>query len=1235
MTCFFRESLMNVWTRAAAKFASVLLLFCFAATLAMAQLNSGSMAGVVTDSTGGVISGAKVVATEAASGSVYTTTSSSSGDYVFTSLRPGTYTVTVTAPTFTKAQATGIPVYVTTRASHNFVLEVGKITDTVTVDADAPSLETETSDVGTVLTPEQVEDLPSAAGGAMRSLAALTLLTPGAVGTGTNGGTSYVKIGGGQTFGSDNLIDGISTQRSENGTELFDQMTPSLDAIDEFRVETLAPPAYLGRTTGGIASFQTKAGTNAYHGTIYDFFRNTVFDANNWFTKGNAYLNGATQNHDPNASPNPYARPVDQHQDYGVTLGGPVRIPHVYNGRDKTFFFFSFEQVPSAYSDSPTATLPTLAQRGQTNGSNGAIGDFSATLGAALPGPITNPCDNNNSVLSGQVFDPTTTQTVNGVECRTPFANNQVPIGRSAVAQKVLALIPLPNYTSAGTADYIFHTRETVNQTDNSLRLDQNIGTRQHLFFFGNMRENYDSGVADLPGPIDSGSQLQDFYAKLLRVGYDFNLTPHLINQLNFGGNRINSYNSAPPSLKGIDYDTQLGIPNTPEAGTTFPTFNIADMGPSLGSSNYDDNVDNALILDDNLSISKGQHSIRVGGTYRWQQFSYINNGPASGTFNFARTQTSGVNNATAESESGNGIASFLLGAPSSTGRSLQVHFPRWISHYYAAYAQDDWKVRQNLTLNLGVRYSIDTPRHEAEGDITSFDPTLPNPDANGLPGALRYGGKGAGRDGNKGEQFAATYFKNIEPRIGFAYTPGWLHDTVVLRGAYTIMSGPLIYADYGQGLSAGFTTSTPALTNDPFTPSGALDAGPLPLSLTPVINPSYDIGGGVDYVAKTDGHPSQVQNWTLETQTELAPDLILTIGYLGERGTHLRSLVFWENSLNPAYFGLGDTLYQPVQSAAGAAAGIQAPFANFFNVTNGQVGQALLPFPQYGYINNDSYLQNRGQSTYNAMEAKLERKFRNGLNLLASYTFSKTFTDADSIQPYFATVLGQGGTQNPYNLKGERALSTQDVPNNFVASYLYELPVGKGKHLLGDSNKVVSALVSGYRVGGVLRYLNGQPISFFGAQGIPYFDGAPRFDRAPGTSIKTPAALSGHYNPFAFVQNYDTNNVNPTSYFNRAAFIDVNDAIHRGSGPYRFGNMPRNTGEVRTDSYANEDMNLNRHFAIHDEISADLRWEVFNVFNRHGFGKPDSGVNDTNFGQISYLNDGPRSMQVVLKIRY
>ena len=1233
---------------------TILALLVLAVAPALAQINAGSMSGTVADSSGAVIPNAKITATEVKTGTVYNTTANSAGIYTLPALLPGTYNVAVTAPSFKEAEVKGVLVFISNRTGHDFTMQPGASDVTVTVDANGPALDTQSSDVGTSISQQQVEDLPLATGTALRSLTTLTFLTPGAVGPGTNGGTFDTKIGGGQTLGSDNLIDGLSTQRSENGTGLFDQMTPSVDAIGEFRVETEALPAYFGRTTGGIASYKTKSGTNDYHGSVFDFFRNTIFDANNYFNKGNAIINGVTQDYNPNTHPNPYARPADRYQDYGATLGGPVRIPHVYNGRDKTFFFFSFDQPASTQTVPSTTTVPTCAQRGlgataTCTGTYGTVGDFSANLGTTPITGLTNPCT-GGPVYANAIYDPSTTRTVGGTECRTAFTNNQVPIGRSALALKVLSLVPLPNNVSGGTQNYIYNAPVHVSQTATSVRIDQNIGDRNHIFGFGMFRENFYSGQATLPSPVNPGSQLQNFYSKIFRVGWDFTIKSNLVNSLTVGSNRINSYNSSPPSLLGVNYDAQLGIPNTPSAGTNFPTFNIQNM-TSLGSSNFDDNIDTGILGQDTLSWQKGRHNVSFGGTYRWQQFSYENNGPAAGFFNFGNAQTSAYNNGTAEADSGNGIASFLLGVTSGSGRTLQLHYPRWMQTYYAGYVQDDWKALRNLTVNAGFRYSVDTPRHEAEGDISSFDPTIPNPAANGILGGYKFGGVGPGRDGNKNEQFAATYFKNFEPRLGFSYAPGWLHDSFVIRASYTIMYGPLIYADYGQGLSSGFTTTTTQPNTDGFVTNSILDNGPPTLSLTPTITPSLLTGGSAvaDYIHKDDGRPAMVQNWVLETQTQLAPDFILTLGYLGERGTRLRSLVTWDNEINPAYFALGNTLYASLQSTAGLNSGVRVPYANFFQLTNGLVGQALLPFPQYGYINNDSYLQDRGQSTYNAMELKLDRKFRNGLNLLISYTWSKEFTDADSVQPYQELDQCQCGVQNPYNLKADRSLSIADVPTNFVASYLYELPIGKGKRFFGNANRVVNALIGGYRIGGVDRYLSGQPISFFGAAGIPFFDGGIRFDRNNANRILTPAAVSGHYNPFNFctygspncrVPNAwppanSTNCTNPTAFWTGQAFIDRNDAQHRGSGAYSFGNMPRTSAEVRTPAYFNEDANLNKNIPIKEGISADLRLEVFNVFNRHGFGKPDSGVFDTNFGQITSLNDGPRSMQLLLKVRF
>jgi hypothetical protein len=328
-------------------------------------------------------------------------------------------------------------------------------------------------------------------------------------------------------------------------------------------------------------------------------------------------------------------------------------------------------------------------------------------------------------------------------------------------------------------------------------------------------------------------------------------------------------------------------------------------------------------------------------------------------------------------------------------------------------------------------------------------------------------------------------------------------------------------------------------------------------------------------------------------------------------------------------YLGLGNALFDIAGSPQAIADGVgQLPYANFQQTWGGggNVSQALRPFPQYGYINTDSYLQNVGQSTYNALEAKLERRFHNGLNLLASYTFSKTITDADSIQPFYSTLQSQGGTQNPFDQKAEKAVSNQDVPNNFVVSYLYELPVGRGKKVWNNAPRPVSAVISHWRISGVQRYLSGQPISFFGEPGIPGFDNGIRPNRVPDQPVR---GFTGSYDPF----NFNPTDRCGTGYWNCNAFADPN--ANRGTGTFQFGDMPRNSPDIRSFPFYQEDFGINKTIPVTETVKVEFRGEMFNAFNRHVFNKPDSGVQDGNFGQITSVLSIPRSVQFVLKITY
>lgn len=1207
---------------------------------AFAQLDTGSISGVVTDQSGRIVQGAAITATASATGTTYSTVSSSTGYFVMPSVRTGNYDVKVTSPGFKTAVYNSVIVSVGASTSRDVTLAVGAADENVTVTAGSISLEKDTSEIDATITPEQEAELPLQVTGSLRSITSLEFLVPGTVGPGTSGGGSnfqMTKINGGQEEGTDYLVDGITTNRQENGSGSVDILTPSPDAINEFHISLSGLPAELGRTTGGIANYNTKGGTNDYHGTVFDIYKNAAFDGNNWFNNG--YLSQTT---DPAARAQ-LQRPPDTKNNYGLTLGGPVRIPHFYNGRDKTFFFFDWEQLRYSTGAAPTSTIPTPAELG----SDGQYFDFSSTLGGPIPVNPSDPnsppayaCDGVTPLYFGEIFDPQYES--NG--CRTvPFKDsdgvlNKIPIGReSQVAKAVLQYLPKPNLTS-GTANYVYATHDQLYQTVYSFRIDQNIGAAHKVWGFWSSRENTDQGGgANLPAPLTSaGGAHSDQLGKLLRLGWDWIASPTLINSLTFGANRSNNITTAAASYLNSNWDQALGIANG--SGPVFPGFVFnGSPYPGFGENAGSQDVDNTLALNDIVHWQRGAHSIKFGGEVQYHQYSFVSKigGTCSGTsgcFTFWDNQT--ASDTTYWGQDGNSFAAFLIGQAGTANALKQIHGPRWITHTTALFAQDDWKIRPNLTLNLGLRWSFDTPRHEADGDTSILDPTLPNPAANGIPGALVFAGKGAGRNGNVGETWADTYYKDIEPRVGFSWSP-FADGKVVIRGNGGIYYGPLVYADFGQGTMQGFTQNQTLFNADPLS-GPQVDAGLPVLTNTPNLDPTQLNTQAIDSIGKSFGRPAMVETWTLENQIQITPDLFFSLGYLGNHATHLHGLIDYPNDipLKDLALGFGLAWWAAIPPPG---SGITAPYANFYNEWGSQVWveQALRPFPQYGYINQDSYLQNVGQSSYDALTAKLERRFHNGLNVLASYTFSKTLTDADAIQPYYSTLQNQGGTQNPYDHKAEKAVSNEDIPNNFVISYLYELPAGRGKKLLGNASKPVDAIVGGWRVSGIQRYLGGQPISFFGANGIPGLDNGIRPNRVAGQPVRNAAK----FNPFNFHNDGNTgydhaSNACTQGYWNCSAFADPNPNP-QVYVPYQFGNMPRNSADIRGFAFYDEDLGVNKHIPIREGISADFRGELFNAFNRHAFNKPDSGVQDTNFGQVGSTLLGPRNVQFTLRITY
>ena len=1229
------------------RYLTLVLFILVTAGSAFGQSDRGAIAGTVLDSTGAIVQGARITAKGAATGALYKTTSTGTGAYHVSDMQVGVYNITVEAAGFKTSNQTGFVVQINSTAVLDIKLETGDIKETVTVIADTPTLQTETSDIGTVVSERQIMELPLAVNATgqshLRSPETFVFLTPGTTGPGTadsGSGLFQAKLAGGQNFGNEVLLDGASTARADSGSS-FDQTAPSVEALQEFKITTSTVPAEFGRTTGGVESFTTKSGTNNYHGSLYDIFRNEDLNAKEWFQN----FRGQPKD-------------VDKKNDYGGSVGGPVWIPKLYKGRDKTFFFFSWEQYRQKEGSTATSTVPTDQER---------LGDFSAILGPGLTTdgkpagpPVINPCD-GTQVRQGQIFDPSTTQTVGGVQCRTAFPNNQVPLS-STVAQNIMKLVPEPTSADKNQLkdNFFFTTVNPVLDTTWSVRIDHSFSDKNKLFFSFSKRDQESiNGSPSLPRPLDGGSFSHPFVTDYYRVGFDHFFSSSLLNHLNVGLNRIYNNNVA-SSADGSDWPAKLGISGA--HGPIFPQISFAANAKQLltgfGTAQFDANYVSSLVVADSVSWTRGRHSLRFGVDWRAYQYSVVDRSHESPGLGFDLAQTAINPTLSGPGLTGDAFASFLIGAVQSWSVAIRSRQPRFDSRYAAGYAQDDFKVRSNLIINIGLRYEVETPRKEASNQQSVISLTAPNPGAIGpngpLPGALIFGGSGTNRC-NCSASGAETYHKNFAPRLGFAYAPDNLFGVLgrtVLRGGYAIYYGPLDYGDFGQSLTDGFTASQSKNTN--FVPVISLDSGipsfPPPPNLDPAqLNGSFGFGfGGPTYIAPSYGRPGMVQNWSLEAERQLAPDLILSVGYVGTRGTRLRSSLAQVNNLNPQFFNLGDTLNQDISTST-----IPLPFIGF----SGTVGQALRPFPQYGGIDTDCCLENVGQSTYHALLAKVERRFHNGLNLLASYTFSKTITDADSALPTFAQFSGGSLVQNSYNLKGEKSLSYQDIPHTLVVSYIYELPVGKGKKFLNKSG-LADKVLGGWQVGGVQRYQSGQPISFscnggqFGGP-ISGYDGCLRLNRVPGQPLLSPTASS--FDPTApgapsipgspqqppvpgCTANTDgtfTAPVGVTTYFNCAAFFNPNASDLVALRGFVFGNMPRITGEVRSQKYFNEDFSIIKRWSFTESHNLTLKADLVNAFNRHVFSRPDAGPADGTFGAVFGTVDSSRKVQFALRYQF
>lgn len=1251
----------------------------------LAQSTRGGLAGSILDPTGAVIANAHIVATQLDTGAKYEATSSSAGAYHFPELALGRYDVLVSSSGFASSTMRGVLISINSVTALNVTLKPGSTSESITVDASTPTIQSESSDVSGTVSQQQLEDLPisMAAGvGGFRSPEAFVFLVPGTTGPGSAAsGTAYNsngaflgKIAGGQTYGSETLLDGASIQRSENGSS-FDETSPSMDALDEFKVTTAIPSAEFGRSTAGVESFATRGGTNTWHGSGYTIVKNAAFDGNTWFNNAYLALNKCTSA-STSSSCTSYKRGQDSKYDYGGTLSGPIRIPHVYNGADKTFFFFAWEQFRLKAGGSTTSTVPTADEKG---------GDFSALLGDATT--QTNPCD-GSTIYQNQIFDPSTTNATvsttnpSGTPCRSAYSGNKIT-SINTVAAALIKNLPDPNQTPTSTDQYgpignYASSYSNPNQnTTITVRLDHQFSVKSHLYGSYSSRDNWSvHGAANLPKPYNNSGYLQDFETHYTRVGWDYTITPMMLNHLNIGYNRTNS----------VNYAYQVNSPtNNLEADgasnfytTAFPIvgWDSTDHFSGWGVGNNSDNIDNGSRISDNVTWQHGRHSIKVGVDWRYQQYSMKSvNIP---TIDFSRNQTDAAAVDGMSGYTGNSLASFFAGEGNYASQTVYNRNPRWNSWYMAGYVQDDFKVTPTLTLNIGLRYDVDVPRKEAANATSAFSFTAADSKADNLPGALVFGTTCKGCN----TRWADTWKKDFAPRVGFAWILPHTDGKAVLRGGASVIYGPLQYSDFGGSMQLGWTqnrtvssvrNTADAASRASFSPAFNLTTGPTAWTkdyfavntdatqLDGGTNNPLAVGGEV--ITPKMGRPSATTSWNLQVQDQLAQDLILTVGYMGSVSQNLHSgYLTNSNNISSKYFSLGGHLYNSgdsITTMGGTSYGVTAPYSTF----EGTIGQALRPFPQYNYIAGDCCLENIGHSSYEAFTMSLNRHFRQGFNLALSYTFSKNLTDADSAIP-FSYDSYRSQTQNTENLHEEKAVSIQNTPQQLSISYLVELPFGKGKHFLPNAGWL-DRVIGGWEIGAIQRYQTGENVDFSCGWSAAYFQNCFRFTKgeaAAGNKFANPEFLknknkASYFNQISwFKKSYRPVGTNSTSdtgvSLANAAFVDMNRSGYTYTGdqwlrtidsacadgcsydPYVFGRgIPRITQAVTGPILLSEDMSLIKKVKLAGNVKFVFKVDASDVFNRHRMGMPDTEPADSSgtqgFGMATYTVYGPRSLQL------
>jgi hypothetical protein len=1240
--CLSTPSCRSNLRAVASALCGLIVLCSILAAPACAQEFRGTLSGKVTDTTGAVIPKAKVSVTEINTGTVNRTVSDTEGQWVVPFLLPGTYKVEAQAAGFEAVVRNAVTLQAQEHPIIDLSMSIGQGSETVTVTSGTPLIDQANASVGQVISTESVADLPLNG----RTPAVLTELSVGVITTAApqlvhpfdnNAGNSW-SIGGTPNQVSEVLLDG-SPDLTLLGALAY---SPSEDSVQEISIRPFDTDASFGHTIGGVINQITKSGTNNYHGTVYEFSQISNLDANTYF----------------NDRANPVPKLAVTHfNQYGLTFGGPIVAPKLYNGRNKLFYFFAFEGLKDSQPATTTTTVPTAAED---------AGDFSQTLAAGCPGGFANnpltaaaiclPSGSNKSNYGdpNQLYDPfTATQSGSNVS-RSPILNNNLTTAGplNAVAANYLKLFPAPNNTSGVAADgqdnYISNAPSIDTYNNEFGRLDYNLGARSHLFF--DFRHNNRTQVKNnYFGNNSTGTTLlrENWGSTLDEV---FTLNPTTIFDARFNWTYFDEVHGTPAQAYS---PTGLGFPaalTTSSEHVQLPCVNFttsSTLGSCGTATSYQNLGDTSSALDPTTSYQAfvdmvkiiGRHTLKAGFDGRQYRLRVQSFGNSSGAFNFTPTFVESGTTGSNQTFGGD-LADFYFGLPTVGQYDLAARAD-YGSYYIGSFLQDDWRATDHLTFNLGVRFDIDTPYGETFGrTVSGFNPAATNTATAAAsaftPTTVTADGQtftlnsinAAGGLTFPSAHGGAPYQTNsgfLSPRIGFSYSPPALHDKTVIRGGFGIFVQPETvsnlnaagtYSSTPINNQEGFTASTQyvASNNGDLTPANSL-SNPFPSGFVQPAGSSLGastfLGQAISFLAPKQ-HDPYSERYDLGVQNSLTSTTLVEVLYVGNHSLHLPVASQNLNATERQYLTTNPYLDEALASEYGKT--VANPFKGLLpnssscNGSTTKLSNLLVPYPQFCNAAVTEQNQTIGQSYFNSAIFHVEQREKHGLTLTANYSFSK-LVEAD-------TFL------NDQDSAPKRRVSPFDHTHHFTAGATYQLPFGRGK-MFAFNNSLADELFGGFVINGVYQFQTGPPIEF--PIDIPLQPNETISD-IKSSPRNTSSVTSG------------------TPALNTAAFVTGSSTTCPVGGPCdgttfingQYSNhlrtLPQTIASVRADGFNNLDASILKDFHFTEKSYLQLRFETFNTLNHAVFASPNvSSATASNFGYITatYANSLPRQVQL------